>query len=55
MKPISGAKVVIGFVNEYSPVSFISPDPAYGYLGLVMPMDPENCNQIALVKVMGDG
>jgi DNA polymerase III sliding clamp (beta) subunit (PCNA family) len=50
MKPISGAKVVLGFVNEYSPIAFISPDPAYGYLGLVMPMDPENCNQMVLAK-----
>jgi DNA polymerase III sliding clamp (beta) subunit (PCNA family) len=51
MNPIKGAKVVIGFVNEYSPVAFLSPDPTYGYLGLVMPMDPEGgYKQLALIK-----
>jgi hypothetical protein len=35
-----------------SPVAFISPDPAYGYLGLVMPMDPNGTyNQLALVRL----
>jgi DNA polymerase-3 subunit beta len=51
MKSISGAKVVIGFVNEYSPVAFISPDPAYGYLGLVTPIDPNTHNQLPLVRL----
>lgn len=51
LNPIKGAKVVIGFVNEYSPVAFLSPDPTYGYLGLVMPMDPEGgYKQLALIK-----
>ena len=49
MKPIKGAKVVIGIVNECSPVAFESPDPTYGYLGLVMPMDPAS-NQLILVR-----